>query len=224
MTDHTAPSTPSHDSEASERLVNIPPVTLFLMAVLTAVHLIRLFYLTPAQDNFWVSLLGFVPAYFHQSATTEFLPWANLLSYALLHFGWAHFVMNIAGLAAFGSAVEQSIGAVRYAAVLLFGIIAGALVHFMFFYDSAVLLGGISAGLSALFAVILGLLQQHRVLKRGWRGLALPVTVWIVVNTVLGFIGIPGQPDQTIGWIAHLGGFIAGLACLPVLFPHMRKG
>jgi membrane associated rhomboid family serine protease len=107
---------------------------------------------------------------------------------------------------------------------LLSGILGGALLHLALFSEQRSSLGGISAGLSALLAVILALLQHSRG-QAGWRAMAAPILSWVLLNIVIGVIGLPGvmgQSSLAIAWVAHLGGFVAGLIWLPVLWPHYR--
>ncbi|HEY1095891.1 MAG TPA: rhomboid family intramembrane serine protease [Alphaproteobacteria bacterium] len=198
-----------------ERMINVPPVTLILVVFLVGVHLWRTYFLTEDQDMTVIIRLGFLPLNLHDYAFQSIWPWISLVSYASLHFGWTHLIINATGLLAFGAGVERAFGMVRYLLVLVVGIIAGALAHYMFFPDGTTILGGISAGLSALFAVVMGLLQQ----RRGWTGMIVPSLVWIGVNIVIGYVGIPGQVGMAIAWVAHLGGFIVGLLALPCLMP-----
>lgn len=221
----TQTQNPTHDTAApapKERIINLPPVTLFLVVGLVIFHLVRMYGLTVPQDEALVLTLAFIPMRLHDYGMVDWTPWVTLITYGTLHFGWLHLAMNMAALAAFGSAIERHLGAMRLVALLVVGTIAGALAHFACFPDGIVVLGGLSGGLSTLFAVILGLLQQFRALKPGWRGLATPVIVWVVANCVLGMIGLPGEPGLAIGWVAHLGGFLVGLVALPFLFPSYR--
>jgi membrane associated rhomboid family serine protease len=201
-----------------ERLFSVAPVTLALVLLVIAVHLVRLFVLSDVQDLDLVMSLSFIPAKLLLTGTTSFEPWINLLSYALLHFGWMHLIVNVTGLLAFGTALERFLGWRVYLGILLTGIIAGALFHFIFFSSDSVILGGISAGLSALFAVILGCLQ-----RASWRVLLPGIIAWLAINLLTGLMGVPGQPGLAMAWLAHMGGFFAGLAFLPFLFPAYRS-
>ena len=209
-------------------LFNVPPVTLALIVLLTAVHLIRLFVLSSDQDAQWVATLGFIPLRFKQLALHDPLAWLPVISYAALHFGWMHFFVNVTGLAAFGSATERTVGAVRYIAILISGIIAGIALHFILFSDTIVLIGGISAGVSALFPIIMAIIQHTRQ-QTGWHSLLPALFIWVVMNIVFGLTGVPGgnlsgqgPSILAVAWVAHLGGFMAGLIWLPILWPHYR--
>ena len=206
-----------------QNFFNVPPVTLGLLILLTLVQLVRAFGLTTEQDEIVVFALAFVPVRFKQLALHEPFVWIDLVSYALLHFGWTHFIMNATGLAAFGAAVERLFGGLKLVLILVSGIVAGAVFHFILFSNSVVLLGGISAGISALFAIVLAIIQHGRRHYR-WRALWPSVMIWLVLNLVMGLIGMPtynnGAPATlAIAWIAHIGGFAAGLVWLPILWP-----
>lgn len=204
--------------------IHIAPVTLLIVLVLAAVHVMRLYILSPNDEQLFVLHVAFVPKFLHDVGFYTWQPWPTLLSYSLLHFGWLHFIVNITALTAFGSAVERMFGMRRYIVVLLSGIVAGALVHFAFYSNSTVLLGGISAGISALFAVVLGMMQLNRSDFQGWTSMRKPVIAWVIMNVAIGLMGVPGQPGLAIGWIAHLGGFAAGLLALAWLIPDYAFG
>lgn len=213
---------PSTSPSTRQPMINIPPLTFLLMLALTIVHLVRVFALSPEDDQMLVMHLGFMPKFLHDAGLHMWQPWASLVTYSLLHFGWPHFIVNITALVAFGSATERVFGRMRYMVILLAGVIAGALIHFAFYSESTILLGGMSAGLSALFAVVLGVMQLGRTQTHVWRAMIKPTLAWVVVNIVIGLMGVPGQPGLAVGWVAHLGGFAAGLLCLPLFVTAYR--
>ncbi len=113
-------------------MITIPPATCLVLGLITAIQLLRMFVLTPQTDAEWVVWLGFVPLALTQGEMHGVWPWSTLVTCALLHFGWMHFLVNAAGIAAFGAAVERTFGVTRFLFILLFGVVAGALVHFAF--------------------------------------------------------------------------------------------
>jgi membrane associated rhomboid family serine protease len=210
-----SPIPPVADTPERIRMINVPPVTLLIVALLSVVQIMRTYMLTPDEDQIWVLRYGFIPLHLREYGLSSIFPWLSLVTYSVLHFGWLHFFVNVTGLLAFGSGVERALGWMRYLVILILSIMAGALLHFIFFSHDTVILGGISAGLSGLFAVVIGLIQQ----RNGWRGLLLPSAVWIIINVVIGYAGIPGQGGLSIAWLAHMGGFIVGLVSLPFVLP-----
>jgi membrane associated rhomboid family serine protease len=213
-----SPESASSSLPPSEPLFNVPPVTLLLVLVLSAIQLLRVYGFSPEQDQLWVLRLGFIPLHLREYGLSSIFPWFSTITYSLLHFGWLHFVVNITAILAFGAGVERSFGWKRYVVILGATIIAGALTHFIWFSHDVVILGGISAGVSGLFAIVIGMLQQ----RNGWRGLIVPSVIWLAINMVIGNMGMPGQDGLSIAWVAHMGGFIAGLAFLPWIMPAYR--
>src|SRR5690606_24312235 len=165
-----------------------------------AVHAIRL--ASPGLDETLVLHLVFVPALFSD------MPLASayrLVSYTLLHFGWLHLVMNTGGLLAFGSGIERLRGRGMWLFLLIGGSVAGVLTHWVISPHGETPLGGISAGLSALFGALMPLLAGDR------RTLFKLIALFAVINFAFGLTGVPDQPDAEIAWQAHLGGFVFGL-------------
>jgi membrane associated rhomboid family serine protease len=190
---------------AREPFFNVPPLTLRLFAVLLAIHVARL--ISPQLDAILIKYLVLTPA------ELRLMPW-TILTYALLHFGWAHMAMNSAGLLAFGSGVERLFTRTQYIIIFIGGVLIGALAHIALFPQSVTPLGGASAGISAQFGALLPMLARGR-------ALAAATGVFIVTNLAVGMMGMPDDPTISIAWQAHLGGFLFGLlACF--LFKRTR--
>ena len=185
-----------------EPLLNIPPLTLVMAVALFAIFIVTNF--SPAQSENFISHSVFIPG------VLRFGTAYTLLSYALLHFGWPHIVMNGFGLLAFGSAIERLAGKKIYALIFIGGIVLGALGHWALFPNSLSPLAGASAGVSALFGAALPfLVKRPQLLSTN--------LVFILSNIALGYMGMPnGDPtqsqDMTIAWQAHLFGFAFGEA------------
>lgn len=188
----------SDNPETHEPMLNIPPVILTCAAVLSVCF--AYFTLQPEKSDSIVDMLAFVPTDFSDSTLQHFY---TLFSYALLHFGWAHFGTNIAGLLAFGSGVVRYIGKLYFLLILIGGIFFGALGHWVLFPDSLVPLGGVSGGISALFGAVLPLIVTRKSLIAG-------NLVFILTNIAIGMMGIPGEPGLSIAWQAHICGFLFG--------------
>lgn len=194
-----------------EPLFNIPPVTGILVGLIVVLHLLRL------KLPYWgelqiVARYAFIPAKF-MAEPLRYL--YTLVTYAGLHFGALHLAINSFGLLAFGSGVEKMLGRWRMFIVLLLGVIGGVLGHLVLFAGSDVPLGGISAGVSALFGALLWLMGGNA------RNAITASSVFIVTNIVVGMMGMPDQPGLAIAWQAHIAGFITGML---VTLVFMRKG
>lgn len=126
----------------------------------------------------------------------------------------------MAFLAAFGSPIERSIGRWR---LLTFALLCGAIgdaAHAVVHAGSFHAVIGASGAVNGLFGGLLLLMRSGETTVRLPR-LGPVVAVWIVINVVFGLTGIPGDSGAPIAWIAHLGGFAAGLLLLP-LFQRRR--
>jgi membrane associated rhomboid family serine protease len=186
------------NKHASEPLLNVPPLTLTLTGLIVLAHLAR-FFLPPEVKDGWLTHFHFVPHAFpaHQ-------PW-TIVTYALVHAGWLHCLVNAFSLLAFGAGIEKLKGKIWLCILLLGGIVCGAIVHWLFFPDDLTPLAGVSAGISALLGMLLYLIA------RDGRALLAAVVAFVLTNALIGLAGVPGQPGLSVAWQAHLGGFTFGL-------------
>jgi membrane associated rhomboid family serine protease len=194
-------------------IFNIPPVTKALLIINVAVHGFRLLLSDPSDESI-IRDLAFTPARY----TTGPLGWqalADPVTYQFLHANLTHLLVNMLALLAFGSGVERRIGAWRMLAlVILSGVIAAG-AHLAVYPSSALPVIGASGAISGLFG---GVLRMQARSSAGRGGSLWPLIVlWIVVTVIAGQAGIPGEPGAPIAWVAHLGGFAAGLVIFDLL-------
>ena len=86
-------------------------------------------------------------------------PW-TLASYALLHGGWPHLILNGVWLLAFGSAVARRFGTARFLAFLVLTAIGGAAAHALAHRADIVPLIGASASVSGCMAAAIRFVFQ----------------------------------------------------------------
>ena len=156
-----------------------------------------------------IALFGFTPARYGGAAGGAV--WAAIVdpvSYQFLHGGFAHIGANMLGLLAFGAGVEQRLGRWRFLAFYLLCGIAGAFAEFAAGPGSAEAMIGASAAISGLFGAIL----RFRAFRRGFWVL---VVLWFLINAVTGVAGV-GSEVEPVAWVAHIGGFVAGLVLFPL--------
>ncbi|WP_448203442.1 rhomboid family intramembrane serine protease [Azospirillum sp. sgz302134] len=168
---------------------------------------------------------AFVPAYFF--GTVELagpLPtwavWRGLFGHVLIHGDIGHLVSNMLVLWAFGDAVEQAMGTVRYLLFFALCAAAGALAEGALAADPMAPLVGASGAICGVMGAYL-LLHPQAVLGLS-PGPRVPASL-----VVGGFLGInvamtlmppaPGSGLADVAWAAHLGGFAAGMALVTVL-------
>jgi len=211
------PSSAPPTDPGSERqpILRIPPATGWLIAINLVVHLVRLL-LPPAQDDAVVEALGFSPASLH--GPPHLLPILSLLTYQFFHGSWDHLAINMISLLAFGPGVERPLGRTRFVLIYLASGVAGALLEAAFAApQSDDLLVGASASISGAFGALLVIWGVYR---RGRRplGIVPMALLWIVLMAVTGILGV-GAQGSPVAWIAHIGGFVAGMALGALLKP-----
>lgn len=206
MTDQPARSLP-------QPIFNIPPITKALLIVNVAVHGFRLLLSDPSDESI-IRDFAFTPARY----TTGSLGWPALVdpvSYQFLHANLTHLLVNMLALLAFGSGVERRIGPWRMLALTILSGVIAAGAHLAVYPSSAIPVIGASGAISGLFGGVLRM--QARLSAGRGRGLWPLTALWIVLTVIGGQTGIPGEPGAPIAWVAHLGGFAAGLAIFEIL-------
>ena len=158
----------------------------------------------------------------------------SFFSYAFLHAGWTHVLMNSAWLLAFGSLVARRLGPARSA----FG---GAVAHYLSHTEDVMPMIGASGAVSGIMAAAIRFVFQPGESLSGfslnatgsYRAPALPlvqtfrdrrtlrfILLWLAINIVTGLAGLPlGLTEGSIAWEAHLGGFLIGLLAFSLIDP-----
>jgi len=190
---------------ATEPAINLPPFTLSLIAVNVAVFAaIRLLQ----ADAGWhaIDSFGFIPQRYSGGMPADAAAIYTPITYQFLHGDWVHLAVNMVSLAAFGAGLERRVGGgSMFSVYLLCGVLAAA-AHFAIYPASSDPVIGASGAISGLMGGVLRLMRDAR--GGGLFGLAI---VWAVSMIAFGIIGMPGDGGTQIAWVAHLGGFVAGL-------------
>lgn len=229
MSEPVSPSEIEQQGDAPEPrrepVFNLPPVVLAVIGICIAVHLVRLYLLTDDQDFALLVRAAFIPIRYSGRYDLEVYAFTSPFTYAFLHGGWAHLLINMVWLAAFGSPLANRFGALRFA--LFFaatGLAAVALFYVLHPLGEAPLVGASGAISGMMGAAARFAFRIDRSSGRGaFAGAPLPMTevfrsrgvvtflgVWMVINLVTGLIGFAPGVDGQIAWEAHIGGFVAG--------------
>jgi len=151
---------------------------------------------------FWSGLLhGDTPLFAAQPVTM-------FLSHALLHGSLLHMAMNMAILLALGRFTADRYGAGAVVPVFLLGAIAGGAVFGLFAGGAYPMVGASGAVFAFLGIWIAWDWRRHRAHGVSTGPVMRRVAVLIGLNVVV-YFGLKGM----LAWEAHLGGFLAGLAC-----------
>jgi membrane associated rhomboid family serine protease len=151
---------------------------------------------------FWAGLLhGDVPIYAAQPATM-------FVSHAMLHGSLLHMVMNMTILLALGRFTADHYGAGAILPVFFIGAVAGGATFGLVASGDYPMVGASGAVFAFLGLWIAWDWRRHRARGLSPGPVLRRVVVLIGLNVVL-YIGLRGL----LAWEAHLGGFLAGLAC-----------
>jgi membrane associated rhomboid family serine protease len=150
-------------------------------------------------------------------------PSLTVITSMFLHGGWMHLIGNMLYLWIFGNNVEDAMGHIRFVTFYVLCGIAAAMAQSLPHPDSDIPMVGASGAISGVLGAYLLLYPHARVLvliPLGFyaRLVQLPA-LWVLgfwfvlqlINTVLSQAGEGG-----VAWGAHLGGFIAGMALIPL--------
>lgn len=149
--------------------------------------------------GFWPGLLG------NWRPNFPLQPWAMFLTYAFLHSGFFHLLVNMIMLVSLGPPVQERVGAYKF--VLLYAVSAlGGAVSFALLSDSYRPMVGASGALFGLTGALLAweYIDRFTLRERLWPVLR-AILFLAVLNVVLYF-----AMNRLLAWEAHLGGFVAG--------------
>jgi len=146
----------------------------------------------------------------------------SLLSSTFLHGGIMHLGGNMLFLWIFGDNIELKFGRVKYLGIYLMWGIGAGLIHIMGDTTSQIPAVGASGAISGVLGAYLILFPRAKVLTFMmlgffWRMIHIPakffLPFWLVFQNLLPFfIGGFGVAGGGVAYLAHIGGFIIGLA------------
>lgn len=235
--------------QASEPVLNVPPVVLATVAALVIVHVVRA-VLPFDADNDFLLLFSFIPARYNDLLAGEAVPggWAagiwTFVTYALIHADLTHIGFNVVWLLPFGSALARRLGAARFTIFLLVTAAAGAAVHLATHLGEVYPMIGASAAISGTMAGTMRFAFQPGGPLLSWRNrddaayrvpaaslaqsfrdarFLVFLLAWFGLNALFGLGGLQLVAGQTVAWQAHIGGFLAGLLLFSLFDPVPRS-
>jgi membrane associated rhomboid family serine protease len=214
-------------------MFNVPGSVLAVLALMIAVHLIRLGL--PEDLDTWLTLaLAFIPARY--SGFADQLPGGDVaavtsfLTHTLVHGDWLHLGLNAAWLVAFGGAVANRVGSLRFLLLFAFCAVAGAATFLAFNPGLMMPMVGASGAISGMMGATMRFLFTgidgggFAALREDPRSVPLMplrvaltdrrvvlVTVVFLIANILAVLGLGSVGLSGIAWEAHIGGYFAGL-------------
>lgn len=225
---------PEEDVRRDEPIFKLPGVILLLLAVMVAVQAL----IAWGDERTAVRVIetfGFTPSDYAHGSPATMAGWARLawpfVTHGFVHGNWVHLFFNAAWLMAVGSPLARRLGTSVFLVFYVLCGVAAVSLHWALNPGSAATVVGASGAISGCMAgalrVMLGgsaryFLNKHPgigSLAPIWdRRLALVSVIFVAINLVtgLGLVPLPGAEGAQIAWLAHIGGYLAGLVLLPV--------
>jgi membrane associated rhomboid family serine protease len=214
-------------------MFNVPTAVLGVLAAMVGVHLARQ-AMSEDWDSWFTLAMAFIPArydgYADQLPGGSTAMVTSFLTHTLVHGDWVHLGLNAAWLVAFGGAVANRVGSIRF--LLLFGFCAvcGAATFLIFNPGLMMPMVGASGAISGMMGAtmrflfpaidsggIAALRDNPRMVPLMPISVALTdrrvlgVTAVFLAANVLAVLGIGTAGLSGIAWEAHIGGYFAGL-------------
>ena len=208
---------PSRGSQPRPPAINLPPLTLALLLAMAGIHVVLLFA-SPAIERWVVTYFAFIPAAYTDAGWPLWSLVAQPVSYAFLHGGFGHLLLNGVMLAVMGQVLERRLGPVRFLLLFVAGAVGGALAHVLIGGSPRAPMIGASAGVGGLYGA--GLVLEQRGVWLGPNGRVLVALAGFFV--IINLLGLILPILSGIAYAAHLGGFIAGALLATRLGPRRR--
>lgn len=218
-----------------EPAFNLPGSLVFVLGLLTLIHVVRTYFLSASADEYVLLTFGFIPGRYAIPFAEQDLGWLwSPVTYSLLHGSWEHLIFNAFWMVAFGAPVVRRIGVVRFFLFWLLSAVAAVAFHSALHWGAMILVVGASGVVSGLMGAAARFVfspsgrisRQFAHLNRRLtiaealsnRSVLVFSGIWFLTNFLIGFGQIFGSVDGggAIAWEAHIGGFLFGFLCFPL--------
>jgi membrane associated rhomboid family serine protease len=208
---------PRSGSQSRPPAINLPPLTLALLLAMAGVHIVLLL-VPPGIERLVVTYFAFIPAAYTVAGWPIWSLVAQPVTYAFLHGGFGHLLLNGVMLAVMGQVLERRLGPVRFLLLFVAGAVGGALAHVLIGASPQARMIGASAGVGGLYGA--GLVLQQRGVWLGPNGRVLVALAGLFV--IINLLGLVLPILSGVAYGAHLGGFIAGAVLATRLGPRRQ--
>lgn len=204
---------PIGDDNTSRR--TLPLVTYALIALNVLFFLVEL-----SGGDAFIETWAFVPSRFLANPAGDFL---TIFTSMFMHGGWLHIGGNMLYLWIFGDNVEDRFGHLRYLVFYLLCGIAATFAQLAFSLGSSIPNLGASGAIAGVLGAYLLLFPQRKVTVMLGSGVTqmpalIVIGLWFVLQLFSGIGSIASSADTGgIAYMAHIGGFIAGVVLAFIL-------
>jgi len=147
--------------------------------------------------------------------------WITILTAMFMHAGWLHILGNMVFLWAFGPAIEDAMGRMRYLVFYLLGGVVAMLAQIAGSPGSRIPCLGASGAIAAVMGAFIVLYPRDRIRTFVWilifiRVTYIPAVVLIGLWFLIQLLNVVGSVATVetggVAYFAHVGGFLFGVA------------
>lgn len=222
------------DVRKREPAFNLPGSLVFVLGLLTLVHVVRTYLLSASADEGVLLRFAFIPARYAIPLAEQDLGWLwSPVTYSLLHGSWEHLIFNAFWMVAFGAPVVRRIGVTRFFFFWCLSAIAAVAFHTALHWGEPILVVGASGVVSGLMGAAARFVfspsgrisRQFAHLNRRLtiaealsnRSVLVFSGIWFLTNFLVGVGQVFGPVGGgAIAWEAHIGGFLFGFLFFPL--------
>jgi membrane associated rhomboid family serine protease len=206
----------------------LTPYVNYAIIVLCVLVFLWQLSLGPVRAQHAVYAFGAIPAVLFgnvqlPSDIAVVAPWMSVLTSMFMHGGWMHLLGNMLYLWIFGDNIEDSMGHVRYFIFYVLCGLAAVLAQALPDTSSQVPMIGASGAISGVLGAYLLLFPRARIhviipLGLYFHQARLPamwvLLFWFALQLISNLL--QGKAGSGVAFGAHIGGFITGLALIPL--------
>ncbi|HZF25191.1 MAG TPA: rhomboid family intramembrane serine protease [Steroidobacteraceae bacterium] len=211
-----------------ENPAQLTPYVNYAIITLCVLVFLWQFSLGPVRGQRAVYALGAIPAVLFGNVRLPdelalISPWMSVLTSMFLHGGWMHLLGNMLYLWIFGDNIEDSMGHARYFIFYVLCGLAAVLAQALPDQGSQVPMIGASGAISGVLGAYLLLYPRariHVIIPLGFifQRARLPamwvLLFWFALQLLSNLL--QGTAGAGVAFRAHIGGFVAGLALIPL--------
>lgn len=187
------------------------PIVTYIFIILN----VLMFFLELTRGETFIEKWAFTPSQFAANPASQF---PNLFTAMFMHGGWAHLIGNMVYLWIFGDNVEDYLGKIPYIIFYLVCGVAASLVQFAVDPGSSIPNLGASGAIAGVLGAYIFLRPQGSVKVLVGNGIIqmpalLVIGFWFVLQFMSGIGSLHSTQDNGgVAYMAHVGGFLSGLA------------
>lgn len=220
-----------------EPAFNLPGSLVVILCILTAVHAIRTYLITPDMDDRILLSFAFIPARYDIPLAQQDFAWLwSPVTYSFLHGNWEHLIFNAFWMVAFGAPVVRRIGMLRLVVFWCLSAAAAVALHTVFHWGEMIVVVGASGVVSGLMGAAARFVfspsgrisRQFAHLNRRLsivealsnRSVLVFSGIWFLTNFLIGFgLVVFSGSEGPVAWEAHIGGFLFGFLLFSLFDP-----